>query len=281
MGGGFGFLHIPEIHYHISNNLVDGNFAVYFGGGVANIEASPVYINNTIVYNQAVYGGGFYCKDSISPGFYNTIIWGNTAAVGAQGYLFEIYSQADFFNCDVQDGPASFGGSGGGVAFSGAFEKCLDTIPGFIGSGEYPYALNDTSACIDMGSSDTTGFMLPETDLAGNPRIFNDIIDMGAYEWFTVGVKDEYGDDSQVKVWPNPTEGKFKVHPQAGGSKFKAEIQRVELVDIFGKVVVAYEGLSDIDPIELDISNLPSGTYLLRILLGNEYINRKLLKVSR
>ena len=132
-----------------------------------------------------------------------------------------------------------------------------------------------------MGSSDTTGFMLPETDLAGNPRIFNDIIDMGAYEWFTVGVKDEYGDDSRVKVWPNPTEGKFKVHPPAGGSKFKVEVEKVELVDIFGKVVVTYEGRSDIDPIEFDISHMPSGTYLLRIILGNIIINKKLVKVSR
>ncbi len=280
LGGGFGFLHIPEIHYRISNNLVAGNSAVYFGGGVANLVASPIYINNTIVYNQAMYGGGFYCKDSISPDFHNTIIWGNTAGVGSQGYMFEIYSQADFFNCDVEGGPALFGGSGGGVSFSGAFERCLDTIPGFMGSGEYPYALDDTSPCIDMGSTDTIGFMLPETDLAGNPRIMYDIIDMGAYEWFTVGVKDDYGKDGSVKIWPNPAEGKFKVHPPAGGSKFKVEVCKVELVDIFGKVVLSMEMRSDYNPQELDISHLPSGIYLVMISLGNEYITKKLVKVS-
>jgi predicted outer membrane repeat protein len=277
LGGGFGFLHIPEIRYRISNNLVSGNYAVYFGGGVANLVASPVYINNTIVFNQAMYGGGFYCKDSVTPGFYNTIIWGNTAAVGDQGYLFEIYAQADFFNCDVEGGPALFGGSGGGSSFSGAWEKCLDTIPMFVGTGTYPYSLDEDSPCIDMGSSDTTGFILPATDLAGNPRIMNNVIDMGAYEWGAVGVNDQYIDDSGVKVWPNPTEGKFKVQ----GSKFKVEVQKVEIVDIFGKVVFVKEIKSDPNPLDFDISHLQSGIYLVRISSGDINITHKLVKVSR
>jgi len=276
LGGGFGFLHIPEIHYRINNNLIAGNSAVYFGGGVANLDASPIYINNTIVYNQAAYGGGFYCKDSTSPGFYNTILWGNMANVGPQGYLFEIYAQADFFNCDVEGGSDLFGGSGGGEAFTGAFEQCIDTLPGFMDFGEYPYGLADHSPCIDVGSTDTTGFILPETDLAGNPRIYNNVIDLGAYEWSTVGITDIIEMEDPVKIWPNPTEGKFKVQ----SSKFKVEFQRIELVDIFGKVVVTLESRNNIDPVELDISHLPSGIYLLRTSLENKTINKKLVKVS-
>ena len=72
---------------------------------------------------------------------------GKYAAVGPQGYLFEVYSQADFFNCDVEGGPDLFGGSGGGEAFFGAYEQCLDTDPEFVGSGEYPYVLSLDSPC--------------------------------------------------------------------------------------------------------------------------------------
>jgi hypothetical protein len=279
LGGGFGFLHIPEINYRISNNLVAGNFAIYFGGGVANLVASPVYINNTIVYNQAMYGGGFYCKDSVSPDFYNTIIWGNDAAVGDQGYLFEIYSKADFFNCDIEGGPALFGGSGGGVAFSGAFEQCIDTIPGFMDSGEYPYSLNETSPCIDMGSTDTTGFMLPETDLAGNPRICNDIIDMGAYEWFTVGVKDDYGNDGRVKIWPNPFEDCVIVEIE-----LKEEDQvLIEIFDITGRKVTEANFREPFCGkhqfiINVNDSESPGGVLILNIFLGNEVICKKLIK---
>jgi hypothetical protein len=128
-----------------------------------------------------------------------------------------------------------------------------------------------------MGSSDTTGFILPATDLAGNPRIMNNVIDMGAYEWGAVGVNDQYIDDSGVKVWPNPTEGKFKVQ----GSKFKVEVQKVEIVDIFGKVVFVKEIQSDPNPLDFDISHLQSGIYLVRISSGDINITHKLVKVSR
>jgi predicted outer membrane repeat protein len=281
LGGGFGFLHIPEIHYRICNNLVAGNIAVYFGGGVANLVASPIYINNTIVYNQAMYGGGFYCKDSVSPGFYNTIIWGNTAGVGPQGYLFEIYSQAGFFNCDVEGGPALFGGSGGGVAFSGAWENCLDTVPEFTGGGDDPYALADNSPCIDMGSADTNGFMLPETDLAGNPRIVNHAIDMGAYEYWTAGAKDRYLTKEAFIIWPNPTEGEFKVQSAGWRTNFKVGVSKVEIVDIFGKILLSLE-LNDVnDPAVFDISDFPSGIYMVKVWIGNQYLTKQLFKVSR
>jgi predicted outer membrane repeat protein len=211
-------LHIPESTHRINTNLFAENIALYFGGGVANVNASPVYINNTIADNSATYGGGFYCKDSISPDFYNTIFWGNTAAVGPTGYFFEAFSQADFYYCVVEGGPAQFGGSGG-VAFSGAFEQCLDENPQFQGNGEYPYELTWASPCYERGSPDTTDLYLPETDLADNPRLSHGFIDMGAYEVVWVGIGDmetgrggdrergRQGDRERiddVKIWPNP-----------------------------------------------------------------------------
>jgi predicted outer membrane repeat protein len=277
LGGALGVLHIPECSHRINNNLFAGNTALYFGGGVASINASPVYINNTIADNSATYGGGFYCKDSISPDFYNTIFWGNTAAVGPQGYLFEVYSQADFFYCDVEGGPALFGGSGGGEAFFGAYEQCKDIDPEFSGNGEHPYELSWDSPCYNTGSTDTSGFMLPELDLAGNPRVSHNTIDMGAYEIVWIGTGENADFDDQVKVWPNPTEGKFKVQ----SSKFKTEIHKLALIDIFGKVVFTQKIPDDTAQIELDISHLPSGIYFARISLRNTNITQKLVKVSR
>jgi len=59
----------------------------------------------------------------------------------------------------------------------------IDDDPLWIGSGEYPYSLSYGSPCIDSGTIDTTGLHLPAYDLAGNPRIKNGRIDMGAYEY--------------------------------------------------------------------------------------------------
>lgn len=52
----------------------------------------------------------------------------------------------------------------------------------FVDSANGNFQLQPTSPALNAGTPDTTGLMLPLTDLAGNPRIFGDTIDMGAYE---------------------------------------------------------------------------------------------------
>ncbi len=72
-------------------------------------------------------------------------------------------------------------------------ETNIDTDPFFLNKWEHPYQINTGSPCIDAGTLNLPDFIqLPETDLAGNPRIVGDSIDMGAYEWNpTVGI-DKY-----------------------------------------------------------------------------------------
>ncbi len=283
LGGGLCILHIPVINYRVNNNLLVGNTAVYFGGGVATMDSDPIYINNTIVYNTASYGGGFYCKDSISPDFYNTIFWGNTAAVGPQGYLFEVYSQADFFYCDVEGGPELFGGSGGGEAFFGAYEQCLDEDPEFFDYSGFPYQLNpQSSPCIDAGTTDTNGFFLPEYDLANLPRIWGGSIEMGAYESVYEGLPEQTGEDA-IQIWPNPTNGKFQIT----NTKFQTnsetinEIKKIEILDIHGKVLLSLGKQGYYNQIVIDISHLPPGIYLVKIPTEYNSTFHKLLKVSR
>jgi len=58
----------------------------------------------------------------------------------------------------------------------------IDEDPLFVGGDPFSYELTPHSPCINAGTPDTTGLHLPATDLAGNPRIFNGRIDIGAYE---------------------------------------------------------------------------------------------------
>lgn len=276
LGGGFGILHITDIFYRIDNNLVEGNTAEFFGGGVASLDASPYYINNTIAYNQSMYGGGFYCKDSVSPDFYNCIIWGNTAGVGPQGYLFEIYSQADFFNCDVQDGPMAFGGSGGGVAFSGAYENCIEQDPEFLGTGDYPYSLANNSPCYDAGSQDTTGFYLPEYDLAMNPRLSHAFIDIGAYEIVWVGIQSNDLQD-ELKVFPIPTTGKFQITSTKSQINSTFQIPKIEILDVKGKLIQTRNQEPRTRNPEFDVSSLPAGVYFVRIYFDRQVVCKKLI----
>ena len=87
----------------------------------------------------------------------------------------------------------------------------IDTDPLFYGGPDFPYNLSDNSPCIDAGTMDLPQFILdnmPDVDLAGNPRIVNNIIDMGCYEWNpTVGTEEiaiVKKPEPKLKVYPNP-----------------------------------------------------------------------------
>jgi hypothetical protein len=86
-----------------------------------------------------------------------------------------------------------------------------------------------------------------------------------------------------VEVWPNPGRGQFKVQ----NSKFKVEIERIEVVDMYGNVLVDLVcdfgigiclefGAWDL---EFDISRCPAGIYFLRISLENQTIVKKIIKI--
>ena len=84
----------------------------------------------------------------------------------------------------------------------------IDTDPLFYGGDEFPYNLSAESPCIDAGTLDLPDFIhLPDKDLAGNPRVVNGKIDMGAYEWNpTVDVKHHelFKQSKNLVVAPNP-----------------------------------------------------------------------------
>jgi len=121
---------------------------------------------------------------------YNTVMHDSTdyeielPDYSAQGYI----STLNVSHCNIKNGEAGIYNENG-VNIVNWLEGNINQDPLFIGTGDYPFALSALSPCIDAGTPDTTGLNLPEFDLAGNPRIYNDIIDMGAYEYQdTIGV---------------------------------------------------------------------------------------------
>jgi hypothetical protein len=90
----------------------------------------------------------------------------------------------------------------------------IDADPLFAGGfdihdPEY-YSLSSASPCIDSGTPDISELGLPPYDLAGNQRIWNNIIDMGAFEY---GSQPWVSNDdpvapamskASITVYPNP-----------------------------------------------------------------------------
>jgi hypothetical protein len=146
-------------------NAVYGGGVHFNGGGI--LESSTIYGNS--IDGDSSYGGGLSYGGLIG----NTIIYGNsaTARMTADGpnYSLNPYGPATFDHCCSTPQPAGVGN--------------IASAPGFMSGG---YRLDTGSPCIDTGTNQA--WMATATDLDGNPRIANGIVDMGAFEVLTVGV---------------------------------------------------------------------------------------------
>lgn len=183
LGGAIGFLRCAPDRT-IANILVINNTAMFFGGGIANITASPRLSNFTITGNYAAMGGGYYCNEYAFPKLYNSVLYGNFGGepgnpFGSQVWIWDVYSAPEFHNCDVQFGVPAFGGS----MFIGVYENNIEVDPLFVDPANLNFKLQPASPCINAGTPDTSGLMLPSFDLDLKPRIFSGRIDIGAYEY--------------------------------------------------------------------------------------------------
>jgi hypothetical protein len=203
LGGAICYLRSNPVNV-VSNNLLNQNTALFFGGGIACIRAHTKFVNNTIVNNSSSYGGGFYANDSACPRNYNTVFFGNFAYTGVEVYIWDIYSAPDFYFCNVPGGKEDFAGSGGHEGYHGIFTNNMDTIPMFVGTAYQPYTLLKESPFVDAGTYDTSSLQIPLQDLAGNSRIYNSRIDIGAFEWNPGAETDHRSETSLVSAFPNP-----------------------------------------------------------------------------
>ncbi len=169
-GGGLAYCDGTIYNNVISGNSVTGWYAI--GGGL--YSCSGVLANNTIVGNSAwggyAGGGGVAgCNGTIL----NCVIWGNTAPEAPQVWG----STEPTYSC-IQDW---IEGGEGNIAQEPLFfdPDGPDGDPKtFLDNN---YRLSAESPCIDAGKNED--WMWAAVDLDGNPRVWGDRVDMGAYEY--------------------------------------------------------------------------------------------------
>jgi hypothetical protein len=197
LGGAIGFIRAtPE--RQVANLLINENSSLFFGGGIACLEASPRMTNLTIINNSSAMGGGYYCNEYANPVLANSILWNNTAGdtLGSQVWIWDVYSEPEFHYCDIQGGLNWFGGS----TFIGVYENNLDADPSLFEQ----FWLSDESPCINAGTLDTTGLLIPPTDILGVGRIQYGRIDMGVMEFLWTGLQQQNQESYSLAVFPNP-----------------------------------------------------------------------------
>ena len=166
------------------NSIVTDNYSVENsarGGGVCCSWRSPGHsiINCVIANNKtAGTGGGIgnYGTYSTYTKAYNTIIWGNTRN-GVSNQIGGTGTSLSY--CAVQ------GGYSGTGIYNLSSDNDAETGPNFYNSEAGDWRLRITSPLLNIGSNTYTSTPVSvTTDILGNPRIIESIVDMGPYEHF-------------------------------------------------------------------------------------------------
>jgi parallel beta-helix repeat protein len=248
------------------NEMIDclfaGNSAGTLGGGVflssGNLIVSNL-TNCTFSDNDSPQGTAFATHNHTGV-LRNCILWQSTPTnPGSLIYLDAPFSWnvMDAGYSDIQNGQAGIENSGTAQYTWGAGNIDLD--PAFEPGGS---ELSWQSPCIEAATPDTSGLMLPETDLAGNLRFVNERVDIGAYEYqFPVLIQNsKFKIQNYIRVYPNPARDRVYVYGLAliHEAVYQLFNTKSELV-LNGKII------GDQENVEINISGLPAGIYVIEI----------------
>lgn len=257
----------------LAGNLIAGNSGAIRGGGIHLEGSSPTLHSCSVADNSASSeGGGIYATYvfigvpyASNPVIRGSIFYGNTASSGTQ-ISASTYCSASLYHDDIQD----LAGDGvTGTIYD--FEGNVDVLPLFEGSGDHPYSLLYESPCRNLGPPDAEPLGLPPLDLAGNPRVCEDRVDMGAYECQEESGT-ELSPESRVALaqnYPNPFNPETRID-------FTLQVPGHCRIDVFSlsgrKVTTILDGHLEAGPGTVSWNGrddseaeMPSGIYLYRL----------------
>jgi hypothetical protein len=186
---------------NLYNSLITNNDGIVFRSEYTDMKI----VNTTIANNYSTLTGAIYCYSMAHLSFFNSIIWNNYYLTNpVQLEMDGSNSSPDFINCNIEGGQAAFTGT---ATFNGVYKNNMQADPAFenptvdagsaYNNSNYStgWKLDITSPCLNKGTTIIEDLELPATDIAGNSRIANKFVDLGAFETY-VGYRNACGNIS-------------------------------------------------------------------------------------
>jgi len=244
------------------------------GGGMYNFEFEDAALTNVIFYgnNATDEGGGLYINSS-SPILYNTVFFENTATNSGNnisGFNSATINTNSSHNAsDIDEGGINvntFFILNGDPFLSSSDPDGLDNVFGTADDGLRP---DLASALINAGDNSRNS---EPNDIAGETRIQNSTIEIGAYEVDASSLSITNSNANKVQFYPNPAGDVLFIDVQA------ADINDSKVYDMQGRLIQNLKSESNSNPFKFDVSRLATGHYILKLQTDKGVTSLKFVK---
>jgi len=223
--------------------------------GLSVLEGIPILPADPLFDKVLGTGGGFYLAGDNNH-IVNTILADNTIADSL--IINDIAGSVQADHSLIKDTTLCIITGG---------QNIFKTDPSFL---HFPDSLmlKNTSIAINAGNPDTSLLFLPAVDLAGNPRIFNTIIDIGAYELQEPPYAIHETTSFKASVFPNPADREVNVCLQMETD----ENVLIHLTDLAGNTILFHKArtMTGENLFRIITEYLPTGIFLLRFQIDKE-----------
>jgi hypothetical protein len=269
--------------YTIRNNVIANNYTTAPGAGIYVLGANADIFNNQIVNNSSQAGGsGLYIvslPSEVGPSFVrikNNLFYHNEYSTMDSNYNQSLWLQAvDTMEFDHNwiEQPfylnTWFGSVDTLVLKGDTLTNVIGITPNMVNptlstdvaedATSANFGLLPTSACIDKG--DISNINVGQYDYLGNPRIYGNKIDIGAFEYNpTLEIIGQSSTTTSLQAYPNPAVNVLFIStPQAKGL--------LQIRDISGRVILEKSVINVLT--SFDVKSIARGVYFATWITDN------------
>ncbi len=110
-----------------------------------------------------------------------------------------------------------------------------------------------------------------ETEFDGANRIYNSIVDCGAYEYSGTTSLSINNDNQTILVYPNPANAYVQIQ------SVKYAIQNIQVLDISGEIIAQYQEIENNTFFKINTSTLKNGIYFIKIKTNGMFFNKRII----